>query len=444
MNATSTDEDSGRRPLLTVSVTAKQPPGVVPPQTYHGYGTTSIVGSSSARSSPERYRRDSLLGRVPEESAPVDEGPEEAEEDGFDLEERGLYIGSYKRTVALYTLVPVTSLLAFILLAVLPSVLWHSEHRGPPIHSRFFSSPLPELTISAALWSLSYLLRFPLYTVCSLVLPTPLGNTILFNAVYVILSQLLRLSALPILHIRHEMQYPLPTWQDPVFERIWWISLGWALADVAVGIAQGYEQLALYKDVMIPEERVRDLLVTHDDNWGSGSRRSRTSADEALPLSPRPGLEEQNGLHVRTKPRGIEDAIKVAVDKDLEQLVSLKEREELEEIYGIPPIKIPVFVSCLQRIDAFLLSLGFTLIVAASYLRSRISFPDASSNLPSIYTNRTFVITFPLVVLVHLFLSLLHAPPVLRRIGVHTTAYVGFLVGLGSVFTGLALWDALS
>ena len=99
-------------------------------------------------------------------------------------------------------------------------------------------------------------------------------------------------------------------------------------------------------------------------------------------------------------------------------------------------------MSCLQRIDSFLLSLGLTLIVSAAYLRSALAFPDI--DLPPIYANRAFAIVFPLILLLRLFLALLHTPPTLPRIGVHTTAYVGLLVGLGSVFAGLGLWGALS
>lgn len=103
-----------------------------------------------------------------------------------------------------------------------------------------------------------------------------------------------------------------------------------------------------------------------------------------------------------------------------------------------------MFVPCLQRIDSFLFSLGFTLVLAWAYLRSPLSFPIGIDPLPSIYSNRALGIAFPVVVLAHLFLSLLHSPAVLPRIGVHTTAYVGLLVGLGGFFTGLGLWGALS
>lgn len=104
---------------------------------------------------------------------------------------------------------------------------------------------------------------------------------------------------------------------------------------------------------------------------------------------------------------------------------------------------IPVFIPCLQRVDSFLFSLGFTLVLAWAYLLSPLSFPPGTEPAP-IYSNHALAIAFPIVVVVHLCLSLLHSPLVLPRLGVHTAAYVGLLVSLGGFFTGLGLWDALS
>ncbi|CCM00702.1 uncharacterized protein FIBRA_02742 [Fibroporia radiculosa] len=341
--------EMSRRPLLTLSLPTKQPHNSTSPSQAYSYGATTNVGASSARSSPERNRRDSLLRRVPEEDVSVEtDVPLEAEEDEWDLEERGFYIGSYRRKVALYTFVPLSSLLVFTSLAVLPLIVWPNEHRGPPSNARSFPSPLPELILSVSLWCLSYLLRLPLFTLASSTISSPVWQTILFNVVNAPLSQLLRLSALPVLRIRHEMQYPLPTWRDPVFQRVWWIALGWALADVTVGIMQGYEQLALYKEVMVPEEGVRDTLLRWgNDSRSSSDRNNRVSVDEILQMSPRPDIMDGGNVLRKTQSwiSNPEDAIKLAVDKDLEQLMRLKEREELEEIYGLAPIHIPVLIS---------------------------------------------------------------------------------------------------
>ncbi|OBZ74378.1 hypothetical protein A0H81_05511 [Grifola frondosa] len=416
------ENDIGRRSLLHPGMPSPHPtPGQMP-----SYGATSSAGPSSLRASPEMYRRDSGLNRVPEEVDPDEEALEEADEEEWDLEEHGYYSGSYKRTVALYALVPITSLLAFVFLALLPTWIWPVHQRDSSTYPRYFQSPLPELLVSAALWCLSHFLRVPLYTLFSALFTSPISAVLLSRTAHAFLTQFLRISALALLRVRHEMVYPLPTWHDTAFRTIWWLALGWALAEAAVGIAQGYEQLALYRNVMVPEERVHELLTTwKDSEQGSGS----ISRQDCVPLSPHNGtgvVEVVNG-NGRSggrplQPRRLDDAIRLAVDQDVEQLINLKEREELEEVYGLPVIYIPVFVSCLQRIDTFILSLGITLILSGAYLRSPVSFPT-STIPPPIYSNGPLFIAFPLVTLVHLALSLLYSPPVLPRIGVHTTAY---------------------
>ncbi|TFY76256.1 hypothetical protein EWM64_g7760 [Hericium alpestre] len=138
-------------------------------------------------------------------------------------------------------------------------------------------------------------------------------------------------------------------------------------------------------------------------------------------------------------------------------LLVLKTREELEELYGVPAIDIPVFISCLLRIASIFLSLGFLLLLSAAYLSAPISLstsrpvltllsaPPATPYLIPLYsTNRAFYITFALVFVLHFFLSVLHTPVLLPRVGLHVVAYLGFLVGLGTFFAGLGLWDALS
>lgn len=81
--------------------------------------------------------------------------------------------------------------------------------------------------------------------------------------------------------------------------------------------------------------------------------------------------------------------------------------------------------------------------LAAAYLNSSLSLSITHlSLLPS--TNRPFLIALPLILLLNLFFDLIHTPLILPRIGVHTTAYIGFLFGLGTMFTGLGLWGALA
>lgn len=235
-------------------------------------------------------------------------------------------LGSYRRTIALYTFVPFSSALLLAFLALCPELFWKSRH-NPGTHSPYYPSPLPELIISAALWAFCYLMRTPLFTLCSLAVHNSLLVTLLFNALHAIVYNFCRVSALPLLRVRDQMRHRYPTWDDPTFYRVWWIALGWATIDVGVSIIQSYSQLALYRNVMVPEDRLREVAA------------QRSTADyvspseEVLPLSPRCEAPKRTD-----SPRTLEDAIRNAVDQDLEQLVNLKEREDVEEIYGLPPI----------------------------------------------------------------------------------------------------------
>lgn len=86
------EDEMSRRPLLSLALPPKASLGS-PPQ-LPTYGSTSQEGRVSARSSPERYRRESQLGPVVEEDA-----VEDSDEEQWDLEERGYYIGTWVRLV---------------------------------------------------------------------------------------------------------------------------------------------------------------------------------------------------------------------------------------------------------------------------------------------------------------------------------------------------------
>ncbi|THH12432.1 hypothetical protein EW146_g7707 [Bondarzewia mesenterica] len=445
--------------LLGVEASSDGPISHSVPRRSYGATESGIeqgYGGMSRTHSPETYRN-ALLARVPEDRA-VDEEEDEIDEELF-LEERGIYIGSYKYLVSLYTLVPVVCTFLWFILAFLPPLLWHTQTPAYP-------APFPELLISTSLWSLSHLLSTPLYTLASAVLP-PLPSTLISTALHVLLRTFLRLAALPLLRIRHHMDYPHPQPADPAFWRVWWLALGWSLAEVAVGVAQGYDQLALYQDVLVPAARVHELgsltqdgaqskqlpprssdSSEHGESSGSAhegsTARANASDGETAASGARPDVLRQR--------RPSEAEMRLEVDRDLDQLVALKAREELEELYGIPFVRIPVFVSCLLRIASIVLSLGFMLLISAAYLSAPLSiqlYPTTSVASyhppgPIFASNAAFYITFAVVFVLHLALSLLQTSMVLPRIGIHVVAYVGFLVGLGSVFAGLGMWGALA
>jgi len=320
----------------------------------------------------------------------------------------------------LYTFVPLTTLLAFVFLAFLPVFAFHSTTPSTFPYPPYFPYPLPEVFTAAALWSLSYLLRDILYeTSSSLVswIPIPsrrfrgfipflssLLAAILQNMSGIVLRQL----AVPMLLIPlHSTERPLfdnsglytvhhnfPTWEDVAFKRVWWVALGWAAAEAVVGIKQGYENIALYKDVLVNVRKtVKEEtpatnhpisstdVTTGIEQAGSSSRQK--SAESRRPLADREAqntaefsrrrdyssslssvasgpyddlvasttLERQPLLTLRRQPADnsgmgsgamAEDAdrelVESIVEQDLQELLCLKSREEVEELYGMPVI----------------------------------------------------------------------------------------------------------
>ncbi|KAG9311114.1 hypothetical protein JVU11DRAFT_9024 [Chiua virens] len=165
-----------------------------------------------------------------------------------------------------------------------------------------------------------------------------------------------------------------PTWQDPSFHTVWWLSFN--IAEVLVSLIQGYQQIALYRDAMVPPGREREFLERLKDRTvttppqGNGDPAVWQSSTEHLvsevSRDDQRQLEDQTGGNSRRNANALDWRIQHNIDK----LLTIKAREELEEVYGIAPIKIPVFVSCLQRFDSIILSVGLTLLVSSAYLRS--------------------------------------------------------------------------
>lgn len=369
----------------------------------------------------------------------------------WELQNNGLYIGSYSRILLLNSFVPIFAIVVFTVLALLPDLAWPIVDSSSSYPSSF-PFPLPEILISTSFFSLAHLLRVPLFSLASLLL-SPEHACLASTFIHVLITNGLRLAALAILQVRHTMDYPVPTCQDPAFRTVWWLSLNFA--EVLAAIVQGYEQLALYRDVMVPEGRESEFL----------ERLKSGSLDEPEPTLENPYSPQQEHETFEDELEGGETrSVESRIDRGLEKLLVIKMRDELEDVYGVPVINIPVFVSCLQRFNSIFLSIGLTLLLSAAYLRSPLSLPlsDVSDQLSSLpvtdqfksllhshmqsydSSHIPFIVTTPLVLLLHASLAALHTPTLLPRVGVHTAAYVGVLVGIMTFFAGLAVWGALS
>ena len=357
-----------------------------------------------------------------------------------------------------YTLtVTLPSLLSLGFFAVLKITVW--PHSISP-------SPIREILTAAAAWTVSFALRLPLFYLATLFHTYVNRFTIVLSTFFQVLSEeLLRLGVLVLLGIQLERRgegddgaegWEVDTW-DPAFTRVWWIAMGWAVADVVVGLTQGYDQLSLYKDVLPPYSS-----PSLHESPSVSVRHSPTRAGKQ-PLRPSVTTTTTHPhRHSRSPPSTIVHSIQPSqeiltpdLESQISHLLALKTRAEIEDVYGSPLPNIPLFLMSLQRLDAVLLSLGLTLVLSAAYLSAcagEATTPVASGVVvarvaggegPTWAQVKAIVPTFFALVGVHFALGAIWTAGALPRIGMHTASYVGLLVSLGCFFAGLGRWGAL-
>ena len=252
-----------------------------------------------------------------------------------------------------------TSFATFICVAVLPSIAYPSHPSAYP-YAPFFPFPVPEFLLSAALWSLAYLLRDALYNFIAALtsyLPfiPPAVSILISTGLHTLLSLLLQQSALPLLLVPQYAFSNHPTASNPAFKRVWWIALGWAAAEAVTAVKNGYEAIALYRGVLVtahrndfeagagaspvkPDTRFSESLPGSTHTLGMARYSGAPSSDELLPDERRPLLSDAQHSHMNGNGCEVDVALKMQVDQNIDELIALRNREELEEMYGIPVI----------------------------------------------------------------------------------------------------------
>ncbi|PVF99087.1 hypothetical protein CPB86DRAFT_825285 [Serendipita vermifera] len=463
-NEHAADEADMRQPLLNRQVSAHSYASTTSPVR----PTTGSTGHGRSRSKRRRTRiRSSVYADPP---------------------------SSYRRALVLYTLaVTLSSAIFLCLFGVLKIVAWpHALH----------PSPLREFLLAAGAWTVAFALRIPILYISTLCNTFVNRFTIILSTfIQVFTQEALRLAILILIQIHLEPPQkqnghyinlgdpsgvdldwaPLPDVWDQAFTQVWWMALGWATADVAVGIVQGYEQLSLYRDVLAREQSHAQSSPSPPRHKRARSSRppfdevaTRSASNLHLPSGGVPELERMSTAAIVEQPVtfsatpqrilpaeyvGEEGVVIVAHPRDLEaelsHMITRKQRAELEEVYGSPLPRIPIFLIALQRLDSIILSIGLTLLISSAYLRAlylpAITSPDNPS-IPIGYAEEwavdwrrikdTTIPVFAAVDLVHFSLSILWIEA-LPKIGVHTASYVGLLVSLATFFAGLGSWGAL-
>ncbi|KAK2460398.1 hypothetical protein APHAL10511_007563 [Amanita phalloides] len=437
--------------------------------------------------------------------------------------DQGLLPGSYHGLLALYSLTPLTTFITFLFLALLPSLAYPLEtdqwkEHYPP----YLPFPLPELLISIAFSSLSHVLRAPIFSLASLLQSVRIleetgyasySTAFLSCAVHTVSALFLRVCTFAIL-LPSVSKSSIISTRNPAFRTVWWTALGWSIAEAAIGIAQGYQAIGLYRDILVPFGRnsmarchspLRDNNISGScQRSGNGKGKQVASPSDDMPMlrhepnacgtffkdqaapcqvlsstdlenqeERRPLLRKRSDLSVISSlsfaslsvypsiawdspaeeggPGSEESELQIQVDRDIDHLLTFRRREEIEELYGVPFIKIPVFVSCLHRVNALLQSLGFSLLLAAGYFFTRPVRDDLATTAPHIiFFGSDGLSSHPIRILtisvfvIHLCLTLLHAPILLPKLGVPIVVYVSFITALGTLFVGLAMWGGVS
>jgi hypothetical protein len=308
--------------------------------------------------------------------------------------------GSYNRLLLLNGFVPLTSLLTLILLALAPPLLFQTPL--PESHPPLLPHPLPSLLLAAAIWSFTHLLRVPTYTVLEYVLPDSPTWGLVSPALHALISDVLRLLSFPLLfsvscHVPILSEPPNaafldgahpqttwtsnsrsasisigtqgiirmhgPTWNSPLFSLVWYFALGWSALEVSYAVAQTYNQLALYEDVLVAPPNLRlegedDALydeehgldeVHSDGVEANGTHRlvprdyagERTQQSQSQSQQNQQQQRRDTEAWIRTASPDAMDVTTLseeALEEELEKIVCLKARQELEEVYGMPVV----------------------------------------------------------------------------------------------------------
>lgn len=242
---------------------------------------------------------------------------------------------------------PIFTFLVFFSFAYFPKIARSSardeELSLPYEYSPFFPFPLPEISTAMAFWALSHLLSSSFSNISFI----PAGHALFLSSLFrSLVNLILRQATVPVLLIPSTAVYNHPTWRDGSFCRIWWIALGWAAAEAIVGIKQGYDGIALYRDVLV---NVRKTVMTPNQmrrppilGYGSVARENpetMPSFTQSIDIERRPLLENQicntNDIAVQGNAH-LKDAMDDEVERDIDELIALRGREELEDLYGMP------------------------------------------------------------------------------------------------------------
>ncbi|WVQ84621.1 hypothetical protein IAT38_006776 [Cryptococcus sp. DSM 104549] len=373
---------------------------------------------------------------------------------------------TWKYMSRLYLLVPIITLVWLALLILLVTYAWPPSRKEREAGQQYPHPLLPKPLLIGVFASCTVqTLRVPTYVVVSWLCFSPTATMFLSRTLHTIIHELLRMSTLPLI-------VPSPT---SGFHSSYYLGLGWGLAEAAWGIVNGWEQLALYQEVMRPADDAGLRLPSDEEEiqaaLGDATPEERAKMEPAAAATAkREGLlsavverdeegydsvDDEREAELTEEEEEEEDQLDEAeLERKVEILERMRERRELEEVIGLPYPCIPFPLHLLWRLDTLLLNLGLTLLLSAFYFSPQPIYRHSSpfsddlaaahsppAESPDSEPSRWLWLVWALVVVVHVAVSLVWK--VVGKVGIGAVTWGGLIVALGSVFAGLGSWGGL-
>ncbi|KIR62550.1 hypothetical protein I314_03495 [Cryptococcus bacillisporus CA1873] len=417
-------------------------------ESYPSYASAVQQGSNydNNQSGPSRFTLDSIRTASSHSLHPKD--PQDIEQGDYEAEgEYGPIITVTWETMSrLYLLVPIITLAWLVLLVLLVTYAWPPTKKEREAGQQYPHPLLPYPFIIGIFASCTVqTIRVPIFVVVEWFGFSSTAIGFISRILHSTLHEALRLLTLPLI-------VPSPT---SGFHSSYYLGLGWGVAEVTWGIVQGWEQLALYQEVMPSPDRIYlPDEEDHDDDEDGQERAKREGMLSAVEERD----EEESDREIEEEEDEEEDVLDDSeLEKKVEILERMRARRDLEQVIGVPFPNIPFPFHLLWRLDTLLLNLGLTLILSAFYFNPtpiyRHFHPSPISDgavveavsIPATKPDRDaskyLWLSWVIIVLVHVGVNL--AWKVVGRLGVGAVTWGALIIALGSVFAGLGCWGGL-
>ncbi|KAE8539373.1 hypothetical protein D1P53_004473 [Cryptococcus gattii VGV] len=417
-------------------------------ESYPSYASAAQQGSTydNNQSGPSRFTLDSIRTASSHSLHPKD--PQDIEQGDYEAEgEYGPIITVTWETMSrLYLLVPIITLTWLVLLVLLVTYAWPPTQKEREAGQQYPHPLLPYPFIIGIFASCTVqTVRVPIFVVVEWFGFSSTAIGYISRILHSTLHEALRLLTLPLI-------VPSPT---SGFHSSYYLGLGWGVAEVTWGIVQGWEQLALYQEVMPSSNRI--YLPDEEDHDDDGDEQERAKREGMLSAVEERD-EEESDIEIEEEEDEEEDVLDDSeLEKKVEILERMRARRDLEQVIGVPFPNIPFPFHLLWRLDTLLLNLGLTLILSAFYFNPTpiyrhfhpspvsdgavVEAESIPATKPDRDASKYLWLAWVIIVLVHVGVNL--AWKVVGRLGVGAVTWGALIIALGSVFAGLGCWGGL-